>query len=81
MDDKTKIAVLVLGVAILISVLGSVAIAFACGYVVATLVNSPQFEKLEIPQKITRFLQSFKSHAVNVPPVSSVTAKSQNPPN
>ncbi len=61
MDEKTKIAVLVLGAAILISMLGSVAIAFACGYVAATLVNSPQFAKLEIPQKITRFLHSLKS--------------------
>ena len=77
MDDKTKIAVLVLGVALLISTLGSVAIAFACGYVAATVINSPQFEKLEIPQKITRLIKSFKSHSVSAPDIATpVTSNS-----
>ena len=60
MDDKTRVAVLVLIAAIVISSIGSIAIAFACGYVMATVVNSPSFVKLAVQQRFTRFLQAFR---------------------
>lgn len=60
MDDKTKTAVLILVAAILISAIGSWAIAFACGYLVATLVHSPGFDKQLIQQKLLTFWHSLK---------------------
>jgi hypothetical protein len=60
MDEKTKVAVVVLVAAILISAMGSLAIAFACGYVAATVVNSPQFDKAVIQQKFAQLVQAIK---------------------
>jgi hypothetical protein len=60
MDEKTKVAVVVLVAAILISAMGSLAIAFACGYVAATIVNSPQFDKAVIQQKFAQLVQAIK---------------------
>lgn len=64
MDDKTKIAVVVLVAALLISALGSLAIAFACGYVVATVVNSPQFDHAALQNRLNRMLQLFRGKPV-----------------
>lgn len=60
MDEKTKTAVLILVAAILISAIGSWAIAFACGYLVATLVHSPGFDRQLVQQKLLAFWHTFK---------------------
>lgn len=48
MDNNTKTAVVILIAAILISIVGPLAIAFALGYLSATLLNSPDNRKLLI---------------------------------
>lgn len=46
MDNNTKTAIIILIAAILISIVGPLAIAFALGYLSATLLNSPDNRKL-----------------------------------
>lgn len=58
MDKNTKIAVTILGAAILISVIGPLAIAFAVGYLAATVINSPSFDQSKVTGQVNKWLQS-----------------------
>lgn len=58
MDKNTKVAVTILGVAILISVIGPLAIAFAVGYLSATVINSPSFDQSKMMAHVNKWLQS-----------------------
>ncbi len=58
MDKNTKIAVAILAAAILISIVGPLAIAFAVGYLAATVVNSPNFDQAKLVEKVTEWLKS-----------------------
>lgn len=58
MDKNTKVAVVILGAAIVISVIGPLAIAFALGYLSATIVNSPSFDQSKIVGQVNKWLQS-----------------------
>jgi hypothetical protein len=58
MDKNTKIAVVILGAAIVISVIGPLAIAFAVGYLAATVVNSPSFDQSRIVAQVNKWMQS-----------------------
>ncbi|PIE00986.1 MAG: hypothetical protein CSA79_01425 [Thiothrix nivea] len=58
MDKNTKIAVIILGAAIVISVIGPLAIAFAVGYLSATIINSPSFDQSKIIAQVSKWLQS-----------------------
>ncbi|HRJ51495.1 MAG TPA: hypothetical protein PLE99_01915 [Candidatus Thiothrix moscowensis] len=61
MDEHLKIAVILLIAAILIAAIGSWAIAFTCGYLVATLVQSPGIDRQRIRQKLVTFWHSLTS--------------------
>ena len=58
MEKNTKVAVIILVAAILISLIGPMAIAFAVGYLTATVVNSPSFDKQIVMDKVNQWLQS-----------------------
>lgn len=58
MDKNTKIAVVILGAAIVISVIGPLAIAFAVGYLSATVVNSPSFDQSRIVGQVNKWMSS-----------------------
>lgn len=57
MDNNTKTAIIILIAAILISIVGPLAIAFAVGYLSATLLNSPDNRKV-IVQKANQMMVS-----------------------
>ena len=58
MDKNTKIAVVILGAAIVISVIGPLAIAFAVGYLSATIVNSPSFDQSRIMGQVSKWMST-----------------------
>ncbi len=57
-DQNTKTAAVILVAAILISAVGSLAIAFAVGYLAATVINSPSFDKSLVMSKLNEWLES-----------------------